>query len=229
MRCSIAGLDVELTCGGRTRVQAEAYRTAACASPPQISISVDARAALRRMPELGDEETAEYLLTGDRFALSLLEHEGFMLHAAAVCCHGRAVCFSAPPGVGKSTLAEKWQRLFGAWILNDDKPALRRTGGSWRAYGTPWAGKSGLNRNDDAPLAAVCFLFRGRPAAIERLDPARALPLLMSQTLFQLKQARMELLLPLADDLLRKVPAWGLRCGLSDEGAELAHRTLFPL
>lgn len=228
MRCSIAGLDVELVCGGRTKAQAEAYLASACAQPAQITISVDAKAALQRRPELQSEDLAEYLLTGDKFALALLEHEGFMLHASAVCYRDQAVCFSAPPGVGKSTHTEKWRRLFGAEILNDDKPALRRLDGRWMAYGTPWSGKCDLSRNAGAPLRAVCFLFRGERNTMEPIAPDRALPLLMSQTLFQLWREHMELLLPLADDLLRRVPMWKLTCDQSDEGAELARRTLFP-
>lgn len=228
MRCSIAGLDVELACAGRTKAQAEAYLASACAEPAQITISVDAKAALQRMPELQNEDLAEYLLTGDRFALALLEYGGFMLHASAVCYRGRAVCFSAPPGVGKSTHTEKWRRLFGAEILNDDKPALRCLDGRWMAYGTPWSGSRDLSRNAGAPLGAVCFLFRGEENSMEPLAPGRALPLLMSQTLFRLRRERMERLLPLADDLLRRVPVWKLTCDQSDEGAELARRTLFP-
>ena len=42
------------------------------------------------------------------------------------------------------------------------------------------------------------------------------------------RAAILERLLELADSLLRQVPAWGLRCGMSDEGARLACRTLFP-
>lgn len=57
--------------------------------------------ALSLCPELETEDLAEYIATGDCFAVGLLSHEGMMLHASAVEYGGQAVCFSAPPGHGK--------------------------------------------------------------------------------------------------------------------------------
>lgn len=228
MRYEIAGLLVEMSPGGRTAAQAEAYLAPAPGRPPDFTIRADARAALARCPELGSEDLAEYLATGDCFALGLLAHGGMMLHAAAVEYRGRAVCFSAPPGVGKSTLAERWVRLFGAEVLNDDKPALRRVDGGWRAWGTPWSGKTDLSRNRSAPLAAVCFLFRGEANALEPLTAARALPLLLSQTPFRLERADMDRLLQTADRLLREVPLFRFTCRNDDSAAAFLKSHLFP-
>ena len=100
MRYEIAGLLVEMSPGGRTAAQAEAYLASAPGRPPDFTIRADARAALARCPELGSEDLAEYLATGDCFALGLLAHGGMMLHAAAVEYRGRAVCFSALHFVG---------------------------------------------------------------------------------------------------------------------------------
>ena len=137
----IADLLVEMSPSGRTAAQAEAYRTSAVGRSADIGIRVDGASALAQCPELETEDMAEYIATGDCFAVGLLRNEGMMLHASAVDYRGRAVCFSAPPGTGKSTHTERWARLFGASILNDDKPALRRIDGVWRVYGTPWSGK----------------------------------------------------------------------------------------
>ena len=126
----IADLLVEMSPGGRTAAQAEVYRTSAVGRSADIGIRVDGASALAQCPELETEDMAEYIATGDCFAVGLLRNEGMMLHASAVEYGGRAVCFSAPPGTGKSTHAERWARLFGASILNDDKPALVRQGGS---------------------------------------------------------------------------------------------------
>ena len=228
MRYEIAGLLVEMSPGGRTAAQAEAYLAPALGRPPDFTIRSDARAARARCPELGSVDLAEYLATGDCFALGLLAHGGMMLHAAAVEYRGRAVCFSAPPGVGKSTMAERWVRLFGAEVLNDDKPALRRVDGRWRAWGTPWAGTSGIQQNRSAPLEAVCFLFRGGENAAAPLTPAEALPLLLSQTPFYLKKEDMDRLLAAADRLLREVRFFRLCCRNDDTAARFARKFLFP-
>ena len=96
MRYEIADLLVEMSPGGRTAVQAEAYRVSAWDRPPDITIRVDRPSALACYPELKSGDQAEYLATGDRFALGLLRCGGLVLHAAAVelledQCGGAAV------------------------------------------------------------------------------------------------------------------------------------------
>lgn len=224
----IADLLVEMTPSGRTAAQAEVYRTAALGYPADITIRVDGAAALARCPELETSDMAEYIVSGDCFAVGLLSHGGMMLHASAVEYGGQVVCFSAPPGVGKSTHTEKWARLFGASILNDDKPALRRINGLWRVYGTPWSGKEDLSQNRSAPLAAVCFLFQGEENALEPLTPAGALPMLLSQTPFRLHREDMDRLLATADSLLRETKLFRLTCRKDDSAAWFARDKLFP-
>lgn len=195
---------------------------------PHLRIRIDPAKVLARMPELETLDMAEYLATGDIFAARLLAHDGVMLHASCLCYQGQAVCFSAPPGVGKSTHTEKWVRLFGAEILNDDKPALRRHADGWYAHGTPWSGKHDLSTNRAAPLKAICFLFRGEVNTLTPLTPAEALPLFMSQTVFRLGLENMDRLLPLVDKLLREVPVWRLECTIEDDAARAVRSALFP-
>ena len=228
MRCRIAGLQVELCCSGRTARQSLAYLASDWAGPPDLELSVDPQKVLACCPELATEDMAEYMATGERFAVELLRRQGLMLHASALECQGQGICFSAPPGVGKSTLAQRWQRMYGANILNDDKPALRCVEGNWRLYGTPWSGKWDRSSNCCAPLEGICFLFRGETNAIEPLSPAQALPLLLSQTVYCLERTDLDRLLELSDRLLREVPIWRLRCRNDDSAARFSHSALFP-
>ena len=81
---------------------------------------------------------AELILLSSRFSNQLLRHNGLVLHASAIAHQGRAVLFSAPSGVGKSTHTQLWQKQFGAEqavILNNDKPALRLLDQQWWVYG----------------------------------------------------------------------------------------------
>ena len=228
LRYEIAGLQVEMSSFGRTKAQAQPYLAHNRAGEPDLVIRTDPERVLSLMPELETLDMAEYLAAGDSFAAGLLLHRGVMLHASCVEYQGRAVCFSAPPGVGKSTHAEKWVRLFGARILNDDKPALRRFEDGWTACGTPWSGKHDLSANLSAPVHAICFLFRGEETRLTPLTPAQALPLFMSQTVFRLGMENMDRLLGLADALLREVPVWRLECPIGDESAHIARKLLFP-
>lgn len=224
----IAGLLVKMESSGRTREQAEPYRVSSDDRQPDLYIRTNPQRVLERMPELETLDLAEYMASGDRFAAGLLSHQGVMLHASCIEYAGEALCFSAPPGVGKSTHAEKWVRLFGARILNDDKPALRRGEQGWVAHGTPWSGKHDLNANRSAPLKAICFLFRGERTQLSPLTPAQALSLFMSQTVFRLGLENMDRLLPLADALLREVPIFRLDCTIEDEAAFTVREFFFP-
>ena len=100
MRYRIADLIVEMSPKGRTAAQAEVYRTSARGGAADITIRVGGAQALSLCPELETEDLAEYIATGDCFAVGLLSHEGMMLHASALEYGGQAVCFSAPPGTG---------------------------------------------------------------------------------------------------------------------------------
>lgn len=150
-----------------------------------------------------------------------------MLHASAVEYGGQAVCFSAPPGTGKSTHTEKWVRLFGASILNDDKPALRRESGVWQVYGTPWSGKEALNQNRNAPLHAICFLFQGG----KRFTAAHSgggFTSAAEPDPFRLHREDMERLLAAADRLLRETNVFRLICRNDDSAAYFVREKLFP-
>lgn len=225
-RYRIAQLNIDMTCSGRTAAQAEAYASA-CVGAPDITIRVDGAAVLAAHPELQTADMAEYLASGECFAVGLLAHQGVMLHASAVELDGRCVCFSAPPGVGKSTMTCRWERLFGARVLNDDKPALRRMDTGWQVFGTPWSGKHDKSLRRAAPLAAICFLFRGEENSLWPLTPAEALPLFLSQTIFRLGREDLDQLMTLADRLLREVQVFRLTCRNDDDAAVFARNALF--
>ena len=226
MKCRIAELNVELHASGRTAVQAQPY-AAEWEGEADLTLRADGERALACHPELETADLAEYLASGEYFAMGLLHFDGVMLHSSAVEYAGECVCFSAPPGVGKSTMTARWERLFGAEILNDDKPALRCVDGRWMAFGTPWSGKHDKSRSAGAPVKAICFLFRGEENTLTPLTAAEALPLFLSQTVFRLDKAGMDRLLALADRLLREVPVYRITCRNDDSAASFARKALF--
>lgn len=221
-RYEIAGLQVDMDTFGRTLQQASAYQVEA-RGEADFTIRCDPELVLKSNPQLGSLDMAAYMGTGAYFARCLLRYDGFQLHSSAVLLDGKAYLFSAPSGTGKSTHTEKWLRLFGAQYLNDDKPALRRTQSGWVAYGTPWSGKHDLSTPESAPLGGIAFLERGQENRIHRLEPAEAVPLLISQSLRYLNANQMTVQLALLDKLLQEVPVWRLTCRNDDEAAILSH------
>ena len=184
-------------------------------------------------PELWKElkpDAAIYMESGRQFYAQLLKFDGLMLHASAVAMEGHAYLFSGPCGRGKSTHTRLWQSAFGeaASVFNDDKPALRRLSDGWYAYGTPWCGKDGINKNEKWPLAGICFLKKAEQNRIRRLEAAEALPLLLGQTIRRLYPEKMELLLGLVDRLLREVPVYELENLPTEDAARLSFETMRP-
>ena len=220
-RYRIADLTVQMDVSGRTEQQAAPY-LARQDSPADIVLTLDVARFLEKYPQLQDLDTAQYIGTGAVFAMEILRFEGFQFHASAVMLDGKAYLFSAPPGTGKSTHTEKWCRLFGAEIINDDKPVLRRINGDWMVYGTPWSGKHDLSSPVSVPLGGIAFLKRGEQNRIYRMSPAEAVPAMISQCVRFSQKGCMSRQLELIDMLLQEAPVWELTCRNDDEAANVS-------
>ncbi len=217
-RYAIAGLQVDMDVSGRTLAQAKPYECKA-EGPADMTVGCNAERVLAANPEVRTLDAAEYMGSGTNFAYQILAFGGFQLHSSAVMLDGKAYLFSAPSGTGKSTHTEKWCRLFGAQLLNDDKPVLRLEKGEWIAYGTPWSGKHDLSVPTGVPLGGIAFLQRGLENSIRRMEPGEAVIHLISQAPRYLTAERMEQQLKLLDQLLQTIPVFLLTCNKEDQSA----------
>ncbi len=221
----IAGLRVRMNTWGRTLAQAEPYAAQNAGEPDMVVCgSAEALRSMQRHLSLDD---CEYLTTGGSFYRQLLMHGGMLLHASAVVAEGRAYLFSAPCGTGKSTHTQLWLRAFpGAYILNDDKPALRRQAGRWYACGTPWSGKTSQNVNTAVPLGGICVLTRAPEDRIAPLPAPQAIHALLDQTARPAgPQPRIQLL-ELLSSLLEEVPVWKLECTPTEHAAQVSRAAM---
>ena len=176
------------------------------------------------------QSTIAYMEAAYQFYLGLLAHNGFYLHASAIVKDGRAYLFSGPSGIGKSTHTRLWQQLFGedARVINDDKPALRYVDGRWYAYGTPWCGKDGININEKAPLAGVCFLKRGEENKIRRMTKFEAMQRILGQTIYKLKnEDQLDKLIKSLELFLNDIPVYELENLPEISAAQLSYETMF--
>lgn len=175
-------------------------------------------------PYLSDAESELILSTGI-FYRRLLDFGGFMLHSSAVCVDNKAYLFSAKSGTGKSTHTEQWLKLFGdkAFIINDDKPAIKIEDGRAYVYGTPWSGKSDLNADVRVPLQGICVLERSKENFIEPLDKGIAVYRIMDQTIRPPMESYMDKLLNLLDFVITNTPVWRMGCNISTEAAQMAY------
>lgn len=224
----IAGLQVVMDTFGRTECQAEAYR---CEPAQTVDIVVDS--APYKEKYFADfpgapEETMEYMCSGASFYKQLLMVGGLMLHSSAVVVDGKAYLFSAASGTGKSTHTQLWLDKFGdrAFILNDDKPALRREEDGWFAYGTPWSGKYDISVNTRVPVAGIALLCRGEENKIRPMTGVNAISGIMKQVHRPREAACREKLLSNLDRLIAEVPVWQLECNMQPEAATVAYEAM---
>ncbi len=223
---NIADLTVIMNTFGITEQRAEKYR---CAPSEPVDMRVVSRWEQVRHKYPGvDASSGEYMSTAADFYRKLFDFDGMMLHSSAVVVDGKAYLFTADSGVGKSTHTGLWLKAFGerAYILNDDKPALRRVDGVWYAYGTPWSGKHDISVNARVPVAGIACLTRAAENSIEPFGGTAAIGAIFKQlSRPRMPEIRIKIL-ELLDQLIREVPIWHLSCNMEPQAALVAYAAM---
>lgn len=217
---------------GRTEKQAVPYlsKNQDESIKADIVINVDdsrVEAAIKEHPELNQGDW-EYMLTGSDFYTDLIKFNGILLHSSCVVVDGVAYAFSADSGTGKSTHTQLWLKHFGdrAYILNDDKPAIRIIDGKPYACGTPWSGKYDYSTPAVVPLAGICFLSRSETNQIKKADTGKAIYNIFSQTVRRLGESRMNLLMDNLNEIFKLVPIYDLGCNMSDDAVLCSYNAM---
>lgn len=226
MKYNIAGIIVDLNIRfPRLKRQSKAYEYTGDL-PANITTRLTEEfyeEALTQNPHL-DYESIEYIWMGSEFYKALLHFNGMLLHSSCVVYEGKAYLFSAPCGTGKSTHTQIWLKRFpGAYILNDDKPAIRITENGIYAFGTPFSGKTDLNVNKGVPIQGICILGRDTYNHIEPADKEDALFNIMNQTVRPPEEDVMVKMLDTLDRVVSEVPVYRLYCNMELEAAEVAY------
>lgn len=143
----------------------------------------------------------------------LLQHNALLLHASLIDHDGNGIAFAGPSGAGKSTQAALWEQYAGADILNGDRAVIRQTEKGVFAYGSPYAGTSGIYRRASVPLRAVVVLRKGKENILRKLCASEAMMRIYPELSIhrwdkEFSRQASDLLLT----LLRKVPFYELEC-----------------
>lgn len=226
MLYNIADLIVDMDTFGTTLQRAEKYIYNGLKAPDFKLISnwKDKKA---EFPNLCDD-AGEYMSIGAVFYNHLLRRSGFMLHSSAVVVNNKAYLFTANSGVGKSTHTALWQQLLGerAFILNDDKPAIRFFDGKWYAYGTPWSGKHDISQNQRVEIGGIAVVTRGKENKIERFGGALAVSEIFRQINRPKNPEARVIILELLDKLFTEVPIWRLECNTDISAAKVSYEAM---
>lgn len=201
-------------------------------APADFTIRVtDEDICRERLASVGVEYSPGYLesvCAYRKLAMQLPLYDAMLLHASIIDCNGRGIGFLARSGVGKTTHTRLWKQVFdeNVRIINGDKPIIRFFNGVPFAYGTPWAGKEGLQCRDRVRLTDLCFIERSRENAVYQVDPLAYFNALMVQVLHPSEPEAAEKTLTLLDQLLSGCRFWVIKCNMSEEAAQIAHHAI---
>ena len=116
----------------------------------------------RRIPQDEPLYPLQYPLDELLFINLLARGRGVELHACGVAdAGGRGYLFVGESGAGKSTSARLWLRQQGVELLSDDRIIVRRDGGKYWMYGTPWHGEEEISAPRRVELTRIFFLRHG--------------------------------------------------------------------
>ena len=227
---NIADLNVKMNCESKLCLErGEKYRVSDD-TEPDIVIDRDKERIERNVkeyPQMNANEW-EYMIFGSGFYNRIINFDGMMLHASAVVVDGKAYLFSAHCGTGKSTHTSLWLKLFGekAYIINDDKPAIRMIDGVPYVYGTPFSGKHDISRNTKARLAGICFISQAPENKISTMPTQEAIVKVLEQTIRRLSYDNMDKMLSVLDKILSSITVYSLECNMDISAAVLSYETM---
>ena len=157
----------------------------------------------------------------------LLQHHSLLLHASLIKYKGKSLAFAGPSGVGKSTQANIWHAFLGADIINGDRAALKREYDGWYAYGCPYAGTSGIYKNDRGPLAAIVLLGQAAENHFRRLTEVEAFRRIYQElSVHHWQRHFVAKATDLCLQLLAETPIYLLECRPEESAAELVKKGL---
>ena len=157
----------------------------------------------------------------------LLHFDGLILHSSLVNWDGKGILFSAPCGTGKSTQARLWEQYMNSSTLNGDRAGIRRDDGVWTAWGLPFAGSSGIYRNESVPIRAIVLLGQSKENTLSKVRPMDAFKRLLPECSARRWDAGfMDQLIHILFAMISDVPVYQLDCRPDREAVELLRDTL---
>ena len=151
----------------------------------------------------------------------------FLLHASILEYNGKAYAFLGRSGTGKSTHTKLWLHYVeNTCVLNGDKPILEYVDGKFIAHGTPWQGKESWGYKGKAQLCGLCFLEQAKENEISKMSVGETSARIFQQVLLPQDEENVVATLDLIDKLVEIVPAYLLRCNISEEAVSCSFEKL---
>ena len=146
-----------------------------------------------------------------RYEFGLAQGTGVILHSCGIEVNERGYLFLGESGAGKSTLARLWDKKMGIDVLSDDRIILRKTGGQFWMYGTPWHGEAKFISCRGVKLEKIFFLHHGQLNEVKNIHEAAAVQNLVTCAFPPFWDAKgMRIALALFSELASAVPCYRL-------------------
>ena len=197
------------------------FTVTTCAADIDYEKEVNIREALvEGIPVVDYPDSYLETLAVYRKIVACLMDKGIMLMHGAVIAEGdKAWLFTAPSGTGKTTHINLWlENIPGSYVVNGDKPLIRVCE-SPVVYGTPWAGKEGLNKNVGVKLCGIVLLDRGVENEIQKVSFSQIMPVLIQQSYRPKDREGVQKSMSLLCELSKNVPLYHLHCNMLPDAA----------
>lgn len=157
----------------------------------------------------------------------LIQEQRMILHAACIDTEFGGILFSGPSGAGKSTQAKLWTRHRGARMLNGDRTILSADTGSWRAYGSPYAGSSRCYVNACCCVNAVIFVKKASACSLRRMYRGEAFQRIYGElTVNSWDRTYVNRICDMTEKLIQEVPVYELSCTPDERAVDILCREL---
>ena len=100
----------------------------------------------------------------------LAQGRGVIIHSCGIERNRKGILFVGESRAGKSTLARIWGDEKGVDVLSDDRIIVRKKGGHFWMYGTPWHGDARFASPKGVRLERVFFLRHGQKNSIKEIN-----------------------------------------------------------
>ena len=169
----------------------------------------------------------ETLAVYRKIAEKLSEYDGFLMHGVLMSAEEHGILLTAESGTGKSTHASLWLRLLGdrCEIINGDKPLIRVIEGVAYAYGTPWCGKEGINKNAKVRLTDICFLERGKENSAREVEKSEIIQNLLPSIHIPAGDGVIAVL-DAIDAVAKRARFWRIACNMDISAAETSYNAI---
>lgn len=209
----------------------------------RLLILPDGQAAYAYMEETDSNHTEIYfnpaytsLLNTDTIFHSMLALEkhlvlrnSFVFHCSYLDFEGKAVLFSGPSGIGKTTHTNLWCQYLPdqAKVLNGDKCLLSHEGNTFYANGWPICGSSGICYNERREVRAIVLLQQApENKLIEEKKILTFRRVLEQLTVNYWNREFTDAAMTFADSLVSTLPCFTYGCNISREAVDTLYQQL---